>query len=118
MNVESSFGFQHCEHSIQTNTNKEPEILLWCQSNDKYKYCSVGVMTGDRQAISKYCKFQKFKGFTKQGSQFLRKDECDPDVFTIDIWYGGIIQTDLDCQLKLRHFKIEGEYSIERNIIN
>ena len=116
MNVNSDFKFQYCEHSIQTNTKKQPEILLWCRSNDEYKYCSVGVLTEDRQYISKHCKFHKFEGFTKQGSKFLRKDECNPNIFTIDIWTGGIIQTESDCQVKLMHFEIEGKVSIEMKI--
>ena len=101
LSLGEQFHFQHCENAIQTNHRKEPIIVLWCRSNKKFKYCSVGNVINNEQDISNSCKFQSTNYFSMNGPMFLEKLECNPESFILDIWYGGIKQSDLDCIVQL-----------------
>ena len=103
------FYFQHCENAIQTNHRKEPIIALWCRSNKKYKYCSVGNVIGNEQELSNSCKFQSTNYFSRNGPMFLKNMECDPKSFILDIWYEGIKQTDFDCIVQVNPSHNKGE---------
>lgn len=114
MSLGGSFGFQYCEHVIQTDHKKDPVILLYCQSNEEYKYCSVGKIINNEQEMSNYCKYNKYS-WSNNGRQFLRREECYPTQFFSHIWHYRIEQSDLDCKIQLIHFKAEGNYFLSKS---
>ena len=118
LSLGEKFYFQHCENAVQTNHRKEPIIVLWCRSSRKYKYCNVGNVIDNEQDVSKFCKFQSSTYFSMQGPKYLKKMECNPESFILDIWYIGIEQSDFDCIVQVNPSHNRGEKISFKSIAN
>ena len=109
ISARGQFRFQYCENAIVTDRYKEPEIILWCQSTEEYKYCKTGRINNNEQEVSKYCRFSKYSWSTN-GNKLLKTEECNPENFKLHIWQYGIVQSALDCKLQLTPYQNKGEH--------
>lgn len=102
----STFHLQFCEHTIQTNSNKRPILMLHCQSSDVYEYCKVGELSSKQ--VKQECKFSKTR-FKKYGREYLLRENCDPDEFILGLSYGGIVQSNIDCKVRITELDRKGK---------
>ena len=111
--IDSKFKIDYCESTLHTmDHQKDISVQLHCQSNEKYEYCGIGNMTRDKTGVRENCNFSK-SNISQSNSPVLTKGHCNKDEFLSQLGYGGILQSDYDCIIRIKLFNSLGKHAIK-----
>ena len=103
----SNFKIEYCEPTIHINNYKHVSLMLFCQSSDTYDKCVIGREINSY--IQQNCVFSKIS-YQNIRKMFLKKETCTHDTFLLQIGYYGILQSNLNCMIKILNVKNSGEF--------
>ena len=110
--VSSSF-FERTIH-INSDTGN-PEIRLYCQSDEKYYVCQIGKVLPSGNT-SNSCTFYK-STHEPSGDKIFKQYLCTPKSLIEQIEYKGMAQTDTDCMLRITNFDTAGNKKSQYDVI-
>ena len=110
--VSSSFS----ERTIHINSDTgNPEIRLYCQSDEKYYVCQIGKVLPSGNT-SNSCTFYK-STHEPSGDKIFKQYLCTPKSLIEQIEYKGMAQTDTDCMLRITNFDTAGNKKSQYDVI-